>query len=82
MIALNPPEVELLTDDIAILHFWNRLTVGESHPAGPHQCDTLALAVVTKRDGTWRIQAAENVTLTDPLTGREVLRGSRRRESN
>ena len=53
----------------AIVHFWSRLAAGVSHPAGPHLVDTLVLAVVTERDGTWRIQAAENVTLVDPMTG-------------
>jgi hypothetical protein len=34
----------------------------------------LILAVVTNAKGTWRIQAAENVTLADPRTGQAVLR--------
>jgi hypothetical protein len=29
-----------------------------AHPAGPHKVDTLIFAVVTRRDGMWRIQAA------------------------
>ena len=66
--------VDLVADGVAIVHFWSRLTTGVSHPAGPHQVDTLILAVVAKRDGAWRIQAAENVTLTDPRTGAVVLR--------
>jgi hypothetical protein len=36
--------------------------------------DTLILAVVTYRDGEWRIQALENVTLTNPMTGATILR--------
>ena len=67
-------EVDEIADGVAIVHFWSRLTAGVSHPAGLHQVDTLILAVVTRRHGAWRIQAAENVTLTNPLTGAAVLR--------
>jgi uncharacterized protein (TIGR02246 family) len=67
-------EAEQIADGVAIVHFWSRLTTGVAHPAGPHQIDTLLLAVVTERGGSWRIQAAENVTLTDPRTGDTVLR--------
>lgn len=56
------------------MRFWSRLTTGVAHPAGPHRVDTLIQAVVTARDGGWRIQAAENVTLTNPRTGAPVLR--------
>jgi uncharacterized protein (TIGR02246 family) len=66
--------VEPVADGVAVVHFWSRLATGPAHPAGPHQLDTLVLAVVTRRDGAWRIQAAENVTLTDPRTGEVVLR--------
>lgn len=59
----------------AVVHFWSRLNAGVSHPAGPHRVDTLVLAVVTKRDRGWRIQAAENVTLVNPRTGEVRLRG-------
>jgi len=58
----------------AVVHFWSRLTTGQAHPAGPHAVDTLILAVLTLRDGGWRIQALENVTLTNPRTGEPVLR--------
>jgi uncharacterized protein (TIGR02246 family) len=67
--------VDEIADGVAIVHFWSRLTTGASHPAGPHRVDTLILAIVTQRQGAWRIQAAENVTLTDPMTGTAVLRG-------
>jgi uncharacterized protein (TIGR02246 family) len=67
-------EVDQIAEGVAIVHFWSRLTTGVSHPAGPHQVDTLILAVVTERDSAWRIQAAENVTLTNPMTGAAVLR--------
>jgi hypothetical protein len=67
-ITLRPDE------GAAIVHFWSRLTTGSAHPAGKHQVDTLILAVVTRRHGTWRIQAAENVTLTNPRTGVPTLR--------
>lgn len=73
-LKIDAPDVDSLTGDAAILHFWSRLTVGTAHPAGPHQVDTLILAVLTRRDGHWRIQAAENVTLVDPVSGKEVLR--------
>lgn len=69
LIAADP-----VADDVAIVHFWSRLTTGAAHPAGPHQVDTLLMAVVTRRDDGWRIQAAENVTLVNPRTGEAVLR--------
>jgi len=61
-------------NDAAIIHFWSRLRTGPAHPAGAHDVDTLVQAVVTRRDGMWRIQALENVTLTNPRTGELVLR--------
>jgi uncharacterized protein (TIGR02246 family) len=67
-------EVVPIADGAAIVHFWSRLTTGAAHPAGPHQVDTLILAVVTRRGDAWRIQAVENVTLTNPRTGEDVLR--------
>lgn len=67
-------DVVPIGDEAAIVHFWSRLATGAVHPAGPHEVDTLILAVLTRRQGIWRIQAAENVTLTDPRTGRVVLR--------
>jgi len=73
-LAIDAPDVDPISDDAAILHFWTRLSAGAAHPAGPHQVDTLILAVVTRRDGAWRIQSAENVTLTNPMTGVAVLR--------
>jgi uncharacterized protein (TIGR02246 family) len=77
-LKIDPPDVKMLSNDIAIVHFWTRLTAGAAHPAGPHQADTLVMAVLTKREGTWRIQAAENVTLTDPRSGKAILRGNRK----
>ena len=73
-LAIDAPDVDLVSDDVAILHFWTRLSAGAAHPAGPHQVDTLVLAVAMKKTGEWRIQAAENVTLTNPMTGATVLR--------
>jgi len=67
--------VDEIADGAAVVHFWCRLATGVAHPAGPHQIDTLILAVVARRDGVWRIQAAENTTLTNPFTGAAVLRG-------
>lgn len=74
VLKVDAPDVDMVSPDIAILHFWTRLTSGNAHPAGPHQVDTLILAVVTRRAGKWRIQAAENVTLVDAMTGKDVLR--------
>ena len=63
-----------IADDVVVVHFWSRLRVGGAHPNGAHDIDTLILAVVTRREGAWRIQALENVTLTNPRTGEAVLR--------
>ena len=63
-----------LGDAAAVVHFWSRLTVGRSHPAGPHAVDTLILAVLRLWANGWLIQALENVTLTNPRTGEPVLR--------
>jgi len=63
-----------IAEEAAVVHFWSRLSIGAAHPAGPHRVDTLILAVVTRRDGAWRIQALENVTLSNPRTGEAVLR--------
>lgn len=70
----DAPDVDQISYNAAILHFWSRLSTGAAHPAGPHQVDTLILAGRTLRGGEWRIQALENVTLTDPMTGAMRLR--------
>lgn len=67
-------DVALVGEDVAITHFWSRLTTGVAHPAGPHAVDTLILAVLTRRGKAWRIKALENVTLTNPRTGELILR--------
>ncbi len=67
-------DVVLIGEDVAIVHFWSRLTTGVAHPAGPHSVDTVILAVLTRRDKAWLIKALENVTLTNPRTGEPVLR--------
>ncbi len=67
-------DVVFVGDDVAITHFWSRLTTSLAHPAGPHSVDTLILAVLARRDKTWLIKALENVTLTNPRTGEPVLR--------
>lgn len=64
-----------VADGVAIVHFWSRLAAGAAHPAGPHEVDTLILAVLTRQNETWRIRALENVTLTNPRTGETILRG-------
>ena len=61
-------------DGAAVVHFWSRLRTGAAHPADPHAVDTLILAVLTRREDAWRIQALENVTLTNPRTGEPLLR--------
>ena len=66
--------VDDVAEGVAVVHSWFRLTAGLAHPAGAHQVDTLLQAVVTRRAGQWRIQAAENVTLCNPMTGEPVLR--------
>lgn len=63
-----------IAEGAVVTHFWSRLSAGAAHPAGPHQVDTLIQAVLTRRDGAWRIQALENVTLTNPRTGQPVMR--------
>jgi len=63
-----------IADGAVVIHFWSRLTAGSAHPAGPHQVDTLILAVLTRQNAIWRIQALENVTLTNPRTGEAILR--------
>lgn len=68
-------DVDVISDDAAILHIWSRLSAGAAHPAGPHRVDTMILAVVRRHGGEWRIQALENVTLVDPRTGEPILRG-------
>ena len=67
-------DVTPITDGAAVVHFWSRLTVGTAHPTGPHAIDTLILAVMKRRNDKWKIQALENVTLTNPRTGETVLR--------
>ena len=73
-LTCDAPDVDPISGDAAILHFWSRLAAGAAHPAGLHKVDTMILAVVTRRDGEWRIQALENVTKVDPRTGAVVLR--------
>jgi uncharacterized protein (TIGR02246 family) len=73
-LKIDVPDVDPISDDAVILHFWSRLAADAAHPAGPHQIDTLILAVVTRRDGEWGIQALENITLTNPRTGITQLR--------
>lgn len=68
-------DVVPLAEGAVVLHFWSRLSAGAAHPAGPHEVDTVILAVVTRQGGAWRIRALENVTLTNPRTGEPILRG-------
>jgi len=68
-------DVAHIADGAVVIHFWSRLAAGAAHPAGPHEVDTLILAVLTRQDEIWRIRALENVTLTNPRTGKPILRG-------
>ena len=68
-------DVRPIGEAAAIVHFWSRLTTGAAHPAGAHAVDTVILAVVARAGEGWRIQAIENVTLTNPRTGEAMLRG-------
>ncbi len=68
-------DVVYIADGAAVIHFWSRLASGTAHPAGPHEIDTLILAVLTREQALWRIRALENVMLTDPRTGATILRG-------
>lgn len=67
-------DVTHIADGAAVIHFWSRLAAGAAHPAGPHEVDTLILAVLVGREGAWRIRALENVTVTNPRTGEPILR--------
>jgi uncharacterized protein (TIGR02246 family) len=64
-----------IAEGAVVIHFWSRLTAGTAHPAGPHEVDTLILAVLARQHEIWRIRALENVTLTNPRTGKAILRG-------
>ena len=66
--------VDRIADTAAVVHFWSRLTTGAAHPAGPHAVDTLIMSVLTRQNDGWRIKALENVTLTNPRTGKPILR--------
>ncbi|HET7334695.1 MAG TPA: nuclear transport factor 2 family protein [Rhizomicrobium sp.] len=63
-----------IAEEAAVVHFWCRLTTGPAYPAGRTIIDTLILAVLTRRNDVWKMQAAENVTLTNPRTGETMLR--------
>jgi len=67
-------DVVPLGAEAALIHFWSRLSAGAAHPAGPHHVDTLILAVLARQGDGWRIKAVENVTLTDPRSGKAILR--------
>jgi uncharacterized protein (TIGR02246 family) len=67
-------DVVHIADGVVVTHFWSRLVAGAAHPAGPHEVDTLILAVLTRQNEIWHIRALENVTLTNPRTGETILR--------
>lgn len=63
-----------ITSGAVVIHFWSRLSAGKEHPAGSHKVDTLIQAVLIQSAGGWKIKALENVTLTNPRTGENILR--------
>lgn len=67
-------ELNSISNEVTIIHFWSRLSAGLAHTAGPHQVDTLILCVLTKQNDAWFIRALENVMLTNPRTGQTILR--------
>jgi uncharacterized protein (TIGR02246 family) len=67
-------DVVPIADGVVVTHFWSRLSAGAAHPAGPHEVDTLILAVLTRKSENWLIRALENVTFTNPRTGEAILR--------
>ena len=67
-------DVVHIADGVVVTHFWSRLAAGAAHPAGPHEVDTLILAVLTRQNEIWHIRALENVTLANPRTGEAILR--------
>jgi uncharacterized protein (TIGR02246 family) len=68
--------VAYVVENVAVVHFWSRLSAGTAHPSGPHQVDTMILAVLTRLEEKWLICALENVTLTNPRTGEPIMRDS------
>jgi uncharacterized protein (TIGR02246 family) len=66
--------IQPINEYAVIMHFWSRLSAGAAHPTGPHQVDTLMLAVFILENNRWLIKALENVTLTNPRTGEAILR--------
>ena len=69
-------DVTYVAENVAVVHFWSRLSAGTAHPSGPHQVDTMILAVLTRLEEKWLICALENVTLTNPRTGEPIMRDS------
>ena len=69
-------DVTYVAENVAVVHFWSRLSAGTAHPSGPHQVDTMILAVLTRLEEEWLICALENVTLTNPRTGEPIMRDS------
>ena len=69
-------DVTYVAENVAVVHFWSRLSAGTAHPSGPHQVDTMILAVLIRLEEKWLICALENVTLTNPRTGEPIMRDS------
>jgi uncharacterized protein (TIGR02246 family) len=72
-IANRVQDVDLITDDVAIVHVRSNANFGTSMPHGPRKMSAQFMFVATKRDGDWRIQAGHNVGLIDPATGKLIV---------
>lgn len=65
--------VDMIADDVAIVHVRSTANFGSSMPHGPREMSAQFMIVATKRGDAWRIAAGHNVGLMDPLTGKLVV---------
>lgn len=65
--------VDMIADGVAVVHVRTNATFGPSMPRGPRELSGQFMYVATRRDGQWRIQAASNTALIDPMTGAPVI---------
>lgn len=72
-IANRVQDVDLVGNDVAIVHVRSNAHFGPSMPHGPRQMSSQFMFVATRRDGAWRIQAGHNVGLIDPMTGKLIV---------
>ena len=66
-------DVDLMSDDAAIVHVRSNAHFGPAMPHGPRQMSSQFMYVATRRDGAWRILAGHNVGLIDPATGKLIV---------